>query len=186
MTRGAGQDWDPEAVRLPDEASLTDLAQRHFEFWGVAKRLEAVRVRYNRRMRSVLGRARLDHLEIQLNPRALERAPEMVEELVGHEAAHLAAWVLHGAGIAPHGEEWRRLMREAGIPITVRHRVPVDDLRQQRSWLLHICAGCGARLIRKSSRSLGPCACGTDDWDVFRSPRTPEGLQVLKAWRAES
>lgn len=39
-------------------------------------------------------------------------APDQVEQMLEHEAAHLKAWRDHGHGIEMHGREWKRICRK--------------------------------------------------------------------------
>ncbi|MDX2056566.1 MAG: SprT-like domain-containing protein, partial [Gemmatimonadales bacterium] len=41
-----------------------------------------------------------------------------------HEAAHVAAFVLHGRTVRPHGAEWASLVAAVGFDPVVRARVP--------------------------------------------------------------
>jgi SprT protein len=57
-------------------------------------------------------------------------------ETVAHEVAHLVAYWCHGR-VAPHGAEWRAVMRHFGFGEAQRcHRFAVDaaKVRRQRRW----------------------------------------------------
>lgn len=54
---------------------------------------------------------------IQFNPILLDENPEdFIRQTVGHEVAHLGAFVKHGCGIKPHGQEWSHVMWALRLP----------------------------------------------------------------------
>ena len=73
-----------------------------------------------------LGRAYYRTCSIRLHAQLLE--PEraaLLREVLAHEAAHLAADMLHGSRIRPHGREWRETFRAIGF--TPRVTVPLAE-----------------------------------------------------------
>lgn len=91
------------------------------KLWHVPRLRERVTVRFSARLTKSLGRVRLATGSISLNAR-LQFAPRaFLIEVLCHEAAHVAARLLHGPQAKPHGPEWRDLMHRAGYtPATMR------------------------------------------------------------------
>ena len=162
-------------IRLPAEPELRARLQPLFECWGVARELAGVTVEWSRRLQTAAGRAWFEPPRIKLNPRLLARVPAAIEQVLVHEAAHLAVFVRHGARALPHGTEWRALMRAAGLPPQTTHRYPIQGLGRARYWYLHICSGCGGRAILRQARRLR--CCGT--MLRIRAPRSKQGYGML-------
>ncbi len=96
---------------------IADLADR----WSVPKLKDGVRVVPSSRMTRALARAYPRLNTIRISTRVLEAAhAEFLREVVVHEAAHVAAYLKHGARIRPHGREWQALVRHAGYEPRVR------------------------------------------------------------------
>ncbi len=88
------------------------------------------------------GRAYYHENLIRLNPVLLQENTErFVVRTPAHEAAHLIAFRLHGANIAPHGGEWQRVCWAIGIPATRCHSYDVSVVTGQRpkSMCIQIC-----------------------------------------------
>ena len=88
--------------------------------WNLPALPESVRVEFSPRIRRSLGRCHSRKGIIRLNPALLSVGPDgkddheaLLREVLCHEAAHVAAYLLHGA-VRPHGPEWGGLMRAAG------------------------------------------------------------------------
>lgn len=63
----------------------------------------------------VAGRAFYLKNHISLNLSLLiQEGNDFISDTPGHEAAHLIAFALYGSYIAPHGTEWRNVMRSIG------------------------------------------------------------------------
>lgn len=72
-------------------------------------------------MKRSLGRCYPATGVIALNPALLDAVNGAVAvEVLCHEAAHLAATILGGKHVKPHGPEWRALMAAAGYRARVR------------------------------------------------------------------
>lgn len=103
-------------------------------------RARDLRVVWNRRLRSTLGRAEFRGAKIELNPNLLDRNPhELVPTLI-HELCHLAAGVRAG-----HGEKWKALMRACGQVPSACHRLDLSHLPNRRRIrpYLWLCRACG-------------------------------------------
>jgi predicted SprT family Zn-dependent metalloprotease len=84
------------------------------KLWHTPSILDFVAIEFSPRLTRSLGRVRPATGIIRLNTR-LQNAPrEFLLEVLCHEAAHVAAYLAYGAGIQPHGPEWRDLVRRAG------------------------------------------------------------------------
>jgi len=153
----------------------SDAAERVREFepllrewsalWGVPELAGRLDVRFSGRFRTSLGRCTPAKAQIRLAAFLLEGSPALLREALCHEAAHAAAHALHGAGLRPHGDEWRALMRAAGQ--APRARLPAELLpplarrprRVATLWELH-CPVCHmARRVRRRDRRWRCAAC---------------------------
>ncbi len=100
--------------------------------WGVAPLAHQAQIAYSTRQRTSLGRARYEGERILLNAVLRDSALRpLLEEVLCHELAHLAARRLHGPGIRPHGKEWKALLRSVGH--CARVTVPSAELPPIRS-----------------------------------------------------
>ena len=122
---------DPEPS-LPSEQELEAKVCGFFEIWGLLDRLAHAEVHWNPRLRTSAGRCLPKRLQIELNPRLLARAPERIDEVLAHEAAHLATSLVHGFRVRPHGREWAGFMAMLGLPPRVTHDLPVERARRRR------------------------------------------------------
>ncbi len=85
--------------------------------WNVSTLVPEISVTISRRMSSSLGRASYTRQSIGLQHTLLDpTATELLREVLCHEAAHLAAYRLHGKTIRPHGSQWKSLLSAAGYP----------------------------------------------------------------------
>lgn len=85
------------------------------------------------------GYAHYQEWAIRLNVQALEDfREEMIENTIPHEVAHLVAFELYGAGIAPHGWEWQRIARILGCDASRCHSMPLEKAKKTRKFL-YVC-----------------------------------------------
>lgn len=133
--------------------------------WDAPGLVARVRVRASSRMTRTLARAFPATGEVRISTRVLEFAPEaLLLEIVCHEAAHIAAFLIHGRRVRPHGREWRRLMQQAGYPPRVRLRTDAlasfpQPARRPRVYRHH-CPACGwTSLARTTNRRWRCAAC---------------------------
>ena len=175
---------DEHSDDLPSEGELQRRAADLFRRWRVGN--TDVEVAWNRRLSTTAGRAFVRRGRIELNPRLLAREPEHIEVVLTHEAAHVAAFRLFGEHIAAHGRHWRSLMRLAGQPPEVTHKLPVDDLRRRRTprarfLYLRMCDACGDRAVLERVR-YGRCpnCARRDAYLVVRTRATPAGRRALE------
>ena len=170
----------PEPAELPEPADLEARARSFFDTWGVLDRLAHVQVVWNRRLRTTAGRSRPRALQIELNPQLLSRVPERIDEVLAHEAAHLATALTHGSRARHHGPEWSNLMEAVGLKPRARHDFPVEGLARVPSYYLHLCLDCGGHQITHLIREPRICRCPARSLRVFRAPRSAAGLAALR------
>lgn len=102
----------------------TQALKRWAKCWGTPDIVRQVRISYSPRMRRSLGRVRPKSGIITLHA-GLATAPQSILlEVLCHEAAHVAAYIIHGSRAKPHGPEWRELVRVAGYNPTTRLDCP--------------------------------------------------------------
>ncbi len=94
------------------------------EKWGTKNLPDLVTISFSTRMRRSLGNARIKSGRITLNA-ALALAPRGDQlEVLCHEVAHVAVFMLFGAHAKPHGAEWRTLIKAAGYRPSTRAKTP--------------------------------------------------------------
>jgi SprT protein len=87
--------------------------------WHTPNLPSQVCVSFSPRLKRSLGRVNSRSGRITLHA-GLSSAPrDMTLEVLCHEAAHIAAYLIHGPSAKPHGPEWRGLVQAAGyLPVT--------------------------------------------------------------------
>jgi len=132
--------------RLPSQRrteALTRLALYLGRRLGAQRRIRGLRVVFNPRLRTAVGRADFAGRAIELNARLLDRHPgELLPTLV-HELCHLVA-----GRRAAHGERWRAAVTALGFEPETCHRLDVEDLVVRRRVWVWICVACGERYPR--------------------------------------
>ena len=169
-------------MTLPAPDELERRAAELLAQWRVVE--TAVRVHWNARLSTTAGRAFLRGARIELNPKLLARAPEQLPMVLAHEAAHIAAFRLFGPNIPAHGRHWRSLMRLAGHPPEITHKIPLDrpkSRRRRRFFYLRVCEACGDRQVAAAVR-YGRCqGCSArESYLVVKAPASPAGRKALE------
>jgi len=128
--------------------------------WGIQGLPGKACIRVEMRMTRGLGKCRPSTGLITLNPALTSHEnSELTMEVLCHEAAHLAAYILHGKGHRPHGKEWKALVSAAGF--APRVRIPGEEVahlaksrRRARFEYLHLCLDCRSvyRALRTDRR----------------------------------
>ena len=131
--------------------------------WDVPELPARVRIVFSQRLQSSLGRCAASAGLIRLNPGLLEGPPEALREVVCHEAAHVATWLLHGRRARAHGREWKELMQRSGYEPRVRWPEtavpePVRTRRGRPFVYVHTCPVCRAHWIARRTSSAWRCA----------------------------
>ncbi|MFW6065583.1 MAG: SprT-like domain-containing protein [Planctomycetota bacterium] len=179
--------WTP-ASPLPDGRVLRLVVARCGQLWDLPEMPRSVRVGYNPRLRTTLGRASLDDCRVELNIHLLREHPDQLIPTLVHELAHVAVRMRYGASAAPHGREFRTLMAAAGLPAETTHDLPAAKAlrrRRRRYVYLHVCGECGYSFMARSVRRDCYCTrCGPEmSWDVYRAADNPAGRKHLSAAR---
>ena len=174
--------WRP-GMPLPTRRVLLAIAGRCAAAWEMPDLPGRIRIAYNPRLRTTLGRAVLDHRLVELNTRLLAGHPDQLVETLVHELAHLAVHIRYGP-VRPHGLQFRAMMRAVGLSPGATHNLPVGHLRRKRRryLYLHRCSDCGYSFIARTVRRNVYCvACGPEmTWDIFRAPQTRAGGAMLR------
>jgi predicted SprT family Zn-dependent metalloprotease len=135
------------------------------EAWSVAGLERRLDITFSPRFRTSLGRCAPHAGKIRLAAFLLTGPPEVLREALCHEAAHAAVYELHGAGVKPHGTEWRALMEAVGFE--PRARLPANLVPEvlprrgqpKRLWE-HRCPVCHAsRMARRRVPRWRCAAC---------------------------
>ena len=133
--------------------------------WGLPGFEHGLTITFSHRFRSALGRCAPASREIRLAEFLLAAPAALLEEALCHEAAHAAVYELHGAGLKPHGTEWRRLMQQVGFEPRVRfpaELLPVESVMAQRCrarrYWLHQCPVCDVSRVARTHVGRWRCA----------------------------
>lgn len=144
--------------RLPSRrrpAALARLARWLAGRLGARRKTRELRVVFNSRLRTAVGRADFSTCTIELNGRLLDRHPEELLPTLVHELCHLVA----GARAA-HGPRWRAAVVALGYRPETCHRLDVADLAVRRRAWTWSCRDCG-ETYRRSHRRATRYLCGT-------------------------
>lgn len=91
-----------------------DLITRWAACWGTPQLPDRVVVTFSTRLAKSLGRVNPKTGSIRLNERLKSSPRDFLIEVLCHEAAHVAVYILYGSRAKPHGIEWQGLIRIAG------------------------------------------------------------------------
>jgi predicted SprT family Zn-dependent metalloprotease len=93
--------------------------------WGLPGLEEALSISFTPRLHSTLGRCYPARGQVLLHADLAAAPRDQLDSVLCHEVAHVAALLLHGRAIRPHGPEWAALVQEAGFsPVTRSHSSP--------------------------------------------------------------
>src|SRR6516164_2284669 len=112
--------WYRLNVLLNERTLLNAKMRRWAKLWRAPGLQNRVSVSFSERMERFLGRSVPRTGTVRLNAWVLGDNPELLEEILCHELAHIAAFQLHGPKVRPHGPEWSSLIRAAGFEPRVR------------------------------------------------------------------
>src|SRR5437763_10215424 len=103
-------------LTLASEGEMRDRALDLLRELKVDKLAKRLRVEWNPRMRTTVGRAAYSDSLISLNPALQSFGFDEIDRTLRHELAHLLAQFRAGRHrILPHGDEWRTACRDLGI-----------------------------------------------------------------------
>lgn len=144
------------------EPSLRAALRSWGKIWHIPDLANRVRVTYSRRLTRSLGRCRPAQGEICLSATLCKGPRALVREILCHEAAHAAAYLLGAPSARPHGPEWAALVTAAGYSparslrcLTSADRRP--SLPPCRTYE-HLCPVCQHRRIARRPVPQWRCA----------------------------
>ena len=148
-------------------AELSLSSARWTRIWGVPELEHRSSIEWSPRMTRSLGVCYPRRGRVRLAAYLQTAERRLVEEVLCHEMAHLAARELHGDRIRPHGREWKRLMEAVGYVPRTRLAVPAGlrptpKQRKRRSFglYIHLCPVCQRiRVTRQPIKRWRCCAC---------------------------
>ena len=106
-------------------------------------------ISFDLRGASTMAQAWVGENHVQLNAGALVAdEARFSAEVIPHELAHLLAYRMYGAEIAPHGEEWKGVMKVLGVEANVTYDVESET--------------------ESSGPYIYACLCGTHDISARR------------------
>lgn len=112
-------------MTLPKDLSVQ--ARRWCRLWRVEALLDEIVFCQNARLRTTVARWVQKSHCVELGPR-FKLLRKRQAEVLCHELAHAAAIHRYGSRIAPHGPQWRQLVRVAGFAPGTRLGVPSFSL----------------------------------------------------------
>lgn len=151
-----------QSRRLVDHSALEQTAARLLKGLGCHELGERIRVEWNSRLRTCVGRADTKRLLISLNPRLADFGADEIDRTLRHELAHLLAQFRAGRRrIPPHGAAWRKACKDLGIAGEARcHNLPFEIRRLSRRYN-YKCPACARDFprVRKVRRAIACLAC---------------------------
>jgi predicted SprT family Zn-dependent metalloprotease len=163
---GSPQRVRPAADKMPasptaDTAVLLQTARELLRSLGAARIAHELRVEWNSRLKTAVGRADYRQKLVSLNPR-LSEYPTEIDRTLRHELAHILAQFRAGRRrILPHGSEWHQACRDLGISDEKRcHNLPFPVSERVRRYL-YSCPGCRRDYprVRRIKRAVACLAC---------------------------
>mgnify|MGYP001813649336 CR=1 FL=1 len=137
---------------------ITRFKSKYCQLWGIKPVKDEIVVEFSSRITRSLGRTQPAAKIIRLNPLLQTSLNHLLEEVLCHELAHVAAFHLNGDAIRPHGPEWQTLVLAAGFEPRVRIEA---DLNWPSSLTVrcytHRCPVCHA--VRVAKRPMARWRC---------------------------
>ncbi len=160
-----GEGWGEGAsksFRRSRDVDLEFKARELLRQLGAGKLARQVRVEWNPRMKSAVGRADIREKLVSLNPRLQDHGLAEIDRTLRHELAHLLAQFRVGRRrIAPHGPEWREACRDLGIADEARcHNLPFAS-KSFPPRFVYVCPNCRQEFprVRRIRRAIACLAC---------------------------
>lgn len=165
---------------MPDQRALLARVRKWGGLWGVPDLAEGMTIEFSARMRRTLGRCRPERSQIRLADSLRAGSPALLNEVLCHEAAHVAAHRLMRGGAEPHGKAWRQLVAQAGFVPRIRAAGSTRSARA-RPELTHVvyhhrCPVCqNVRLARRpvSSWRCADCVAAGLPGELVVARRAP-------------
>jgi SprT protein len=152
----------PEIFQLPSAQELQDRARSILRALDAGILTDRVRVEWNERMRTTVGRADFRRCLVSLNPALQEFGPAEIDRTLRHELAHLLAHFRFGKRrIQPHGREWRKACCDLRISgERAGHTLPLVGRSLRRRFIYH-CHNCQGHFprVRRIRRATACLAC---------------------------
>jgi len=169
-----------------DLSRCPKLIRRWARRWGAPELAKEITCEWSSRLRRSLGLAYPERGLVRLSLLLKEsQYASLFDEVLCHEAAHVAAFLIHGKRAANHGTEWAELVRLAGYE---PRRCYTTDALPERQDLEsfryeHICPICQAKRTAKRPQPQWRCvACqnaGLEGELIIQSrPKTREAVDV--------
>jgi predicted SprT family Zn-dependent metalloprotease len=139
---------------VEDTARLQAKVKKWARLWRVPS-LTSVEITTNSRLRTCLGRCFPKLNRIELNTALLYRTDSRLNEVLCHEAAHIADYLISPHQSRAHSPQWARLMTTAGFKPqkTISGRRCIPDSRRDKvrnQAFEHYCPVCRfTRIARK-------------------------------------
>ena len=154
----------PEILSLPSARELKDRAASLLRALNAESLGARLRVEWNGRMRTTVGRADFRRCLISLNPALQQFGAAEIDRTLRHELAHLLAQFrfCKRRRILPHGREWRNACCDLGIAGEhAGHTLPLIGRELRRSFVYR-CKKCQrdfprVRRIRRATACLACC-----------------------------
>ena len=148
---------------MQNSAKLKHLLTKWARLWGVPS-LAQVEVASNIRLRSCLGRCFPKLHRIELNTSLFRKDRQHLNQVLCHEAAHIAAYALSQEESRPHGPRWILLMKKAGFKpettISLNRCVPYEHRSKVSDKIFeHYCSVC--RFVRFARKPIPRWKCRT-------------------------
>src|SRR5437016_13456881 len=160
-----GEGWGEGAsksFRRSRDVDLEFKARELLRQLGAGKLARQVRVEWNPRMKSAVGRADIREKLVSLNPRLQDHGLAEIDRTLRHELAHLLAQFRVGRRrIAPHGPEWRQACCDLGIADEARcHNLPFAT-KAYVVRFVYRCPNCRQEFprVRRIRRTIACLAC---------------------------
>ena len=131
----------------------------YFLLWGRPELASSVIIQFSARLRSSLGRTRVDVRRVRLNPLLANANEQLLDEVLCHEIAHIVVYERFGTSVKPHGPEWAALVRQAGFEPRLRVNVGGEKPSTAGQRFEHLCPVC--QTTRYAKRSMTRWRCGS-------------------------
>jgi len=129
----------------------------YFSLWGCSDLASSVVIQFSDRLKSSLGRTRVDTRNVRLNPLLASANERLLDEVLCHELAHIVVYERFGMSVKPHGPEWAALVRQTGFEPRLRHSITSEKPPTAIRRFEHLCLVC--QTVRYAKRSMTQWRC---------------------------
>lgn len=131
----------------------------YFLLWDIPDLASRAVIQFSDRLRSALGRTRVDIRRVRLNPLLASANELLLDEVLCHELAHIAVYERFGSSVKPHGPEWEALVRQAGYEPRLRLNISSKKPPTNKHRFEHLCPVC--QTVRYAKRPMSRWRCGS-------------------------